>query len=111
MGAGTDGAEAFERRAAEAARERYLLRLFVAGVTPRGSGALARVRALCEEHLPGRYDLEVVDIYQHPGLAVEHQIVVTPTLVKVLPLPVRRLVGDLLETEHVLRGLNLRRPG
>ena len=111
MDAGTDGTEAFERRIEEAARQRYLLRLFVAGVTPRSSAALARVRALCEEHLADRYDLEVVDIYQQPELAREHQIVVTPTLVKVFPLPVRRLVGDLLETEHVLRGLNLRKPG
>jgi circadian clock protein KaiB len=111
MTAGTDGAEAFERGMEEAARQRYLLRLFVAGVTPRASDALARIRAVCEEHLAGRYELEVVDIYQQPELALEHQIVVTPTLVKVSPLPVRRLVGDLLETEHVLRGLGLRRPG
>ncbi len=111
MSAGRDSAEAFERRVDEAGREAYLLRLFVAGVTPRASEALERIRAVCEEHLAGRYELEVIDIHQQPELAREHQIVVTPTLVKVSPLPVRRLVGDLLETGAVLRGLNLRRPG
>ena len=100
---------AFERALEASGRETYLLKLYVAGVTPRSSEALARIRAVCEEHLHGRYELEVIDIHQQPELAVEHQIIVTPTLIKVLPPPLRRLVGDLLETEQVLRGLNLLR--
>ena len=107
MDADRDSAEAFERLLEAAGRETYLLRLFVAGVTPRASEALGRIRAVCEEHLAGRYELEVIDIHQQPDLAREHQVVVTPTLVKVLPAPLRRLVGDLLETEQVLRGLNI----
>jgi circadian clock protein KaiB len=104
-----DSTEAFERRLEEAGRQHYVLRLFVAGVTARSRAALERTRAICEEHLAGRYELEVIDIHQHPDLAREHQIVATPTLVKVSPLPLRRLVGALLETEQVLRGLNVAR--
>jgi circadian clock protein KaiB len=98
-----------ERLLEQPDREHYLLRLCVAGVTPRSNEVLARIKAVCEEHLQGRYELEVIDIHQQPDLAKEHQIVVTPTLIKVLPLPLRRLVGDLLGTEQVLRGLNIRR--
>ena len=104
-----DSTAAFERGLAEAGRENYLLRLYVSGVTPRSTETLARIKAVCEEHLAGRYELEVIDIRQQPDLARESQIVVTPTLIKVLPPPLRRLVGDLLETEEVLRGLNIRR--
>ena len=88
-----------------------MLRFYVAGVTPRSSEALARIKALCEEHLSGRYELEVIDIRQQPELAQENQIIVTPTLIKVLPPPLRRLVGDLLGTEEVLKGLNIQRRG
>jgi circadian clock protein KaiB len=87
--------------------ERYLLRLFVTGTTPRSSRAIQNIRAICEEKLQGRYDLEVVDIYQHPEQAKPEQIVVTPTLVKSLPLPVRRLIGDLSNEERVLVGLDI----
>ncbi len=106
-----DSTGAFERLAEAAGQEAYLLRLFVAGVTPRSRETLERIKAVCEEHLAGRYELEVIDIHQQPELAREHQIVVTPTLVKVLPPPLRRLVGNLLETEQVLRGLNVVRRG
>ena len=109
MDAGRGGTEAFERLLTEADGEAYLLRLYVAGVTPRSTETLARIKAVCEEHLAGRYELEVIDIRQQPELAREHQIVVTPTLIKVLPPPLRRLVGDLLGTEEVLRGLSIRR--
>jgi len=95
--------------AAETDSERYLIRLYVAGLTHRSTAALARIKAVCEEYLPGRYELEVIDIYQQPELAVEGQIVVTPTLIKVLPAPLRRLVGDLVDTDKVLRGLNIKR--
>jgi len=88
--------------------DRYLLRLFVTGTTPRSSRAIKNIRAICEEKLKGRYDLEVIDIYQHPEQAKPEQIVVTPTLVRSLPLPVRRLIGDLSNEERVLVGLDLR---
>lgn len=86
---------------------RYLLRLYVTGMTARSVAAVARVRAVCDEHLPGRYELDVIDIYQHPELARTHQIIATPTLVKELPAPVRRLVGDLSDTGRVLAGLDV----
>lgn len=88
-------------------QERYTLRLYVSGATPGSTRAVEKVKALCEEHLPGRYDLEVVDIYQQPGLAEGDQILATPTLVRRLPLPFRRLVGDLSDPERVLGRLNL----
>lgn len=87
--------------------EHYLLRLYVTGTTPRSARAIQNIRAICEEKLRGRYELEVVDIYQHPEQAKPEQVVVTPTLVKKLPLPVRRLVGDLSNSERVLAGLDI----
>lgn len=85
----------------------YRLRLFVTGMTPRSARAIQNIRAICEEYLPLRYDLEVVDIYQHPEKAKVEQIVVTPTLVKQLPHPVRKLIGDLSDKERVLAGLDI----
>jgi circadian clock protein KaiB len=90
-------------------QERYVLRLFVTGMTPRSTEAFAIIKAICEEHLHGRYELEVIDIYQHPHLARDEQIVAVPTLVKRLPAPLRRLIGDLSNVERVLIGLDLRR--
>ncbi len=86
----------------------YLLRLYVAGTTPRSSRAIRSIRAICDEHLEGRYRLEVIDIYQRPALARDEQIVATPTLIRELPPPIRRLIGDLSDTERVLIGLDLR---
>ena len=80
---------------AAAARSHYVLRLFVAGATTRSLQAVLRVREMCESTLKGRVKLEVIDIYQQPGLARVHQIVATPTLVFVLPLPLRRFIGSL----------------
>ena len=77
---------------------KYILRLFVAGATARSRQAILRVRQLCEKELKGNCELEVIDIYQQPGLARDHQIVATPTLIKVLPQPVRRFIGSLLDT-------------
>ena len=88
--------------------ETYLLRLFITGMTPRSTEAIARIKAFCEAHLSGRYDLEVIDIYQQPAVAKREQIVATPTLIKKQPPPLRRLVGDLSDTHRVLAGLNLR---
>ena len=87
--------------------EHYLLRLYVTGTTPRSARAIQNVRAICEEKLHGRYELEVIDIYQHPEQAKPEQVVVTPTLVKKLPLPVRRLIGDLSNADRVLIGLDI----
>ena len=105
----TDTTEAFEKSSTEQPQERYVLRLYVTGMTPRSTEAFATIKALCEEHLQGRYDLEVIDIYQHPQLAKDEQIIAVPTLVKKLPAPLRRLIGELSDTERVLLGLDLRR--
>jgi circadian clock protein KaiB len=85
----------------------YVLRLFITGTTSRSARAIANLRRVCEERLHGQYDLEVVDIYQHPAAAQEHQILAAPTLVKMLPLPLRRIIGDLANEERVLVGLGL----
>lgn len=87
--------------------EHYSLRLYVTGTTERSSRAVANIRNLCEEHLQGRYDLEVVDIYQQPGKAMDEQIIAAPTLVKSLPKPLKRLIGDLADRNKVIAGLNL----
>jgi circadian clock protein KaiB len=84
-----------------------VLRLYVTGLTPRSTQAIAVLRAVCEEHLAGRYDLEVIDLYQQPELARGQQLIAAPTLVKELPLPVRRLIGDLSDEQRVLVGLDL----
>ena len=91
--------------------EQYVLRLYVAGLTPRSRSAIANITNICEEYLGGRYDLEVIDVFKRPVLAREEQIIVTPTLVKQLPAPLRRFIGDLSEKEKVLVGLDLRRQG
>ena len=87
--------------------ERYVLRLFVTGMTPRSAQAIKNLQAICDEYLDARYDLDVIDIYQQPVLAKREQIVAAPTLIKKLPLPSRRLVGDLSNRAHVLLGLGL----
>ncbi len=88
--------------------DNYRLRLFVTGTTPRSIRAIANIRRICEERLKGRYELEVIDIYQRPTLAKTEQIIAAPTLVRLLPLPLRRLIGDLANTERVLMGLDIR---
>ncbi len=95
-------------RARRLPKERLLLRLYVTGATPASRRAIQNAREICERHLEGRYHLEVFDIYQMPALAKDHQIIAAPTLVKVLPRPLRRFVGDLSRTERVLFGLDLR---
>lgn len=86
---------------------RHVLRLFVTGATPRSVRAIANLRLVLEREVPGAYDLQVVDIYQDPEAAREHQVVAAPTLVKLLPEPARRIIGDLSDSERVLRGLGL----
>jgi circadian clock protein KaiB len=86
----------------------YLLRLYITGATPHSARAVVNLRKICEEHLFGRYQLEVVDISEHPELAQSEQILAAPTLIKQLPLPLRRIIGDLSQTPQVLIGLDLR---
>jgi len=88
---------------------RYVLRLYVTGNTPRAMRAVVNIRKICEEHLEGRYDLEVIDISQHPTLAAGEQIIAAPTLIKKLPRPLRRFIGDMSQTERILLGLDLRK--
>lgn len=102
-------ARAAETPAGANGASRYVLRLFVSGLTARSTRAVENVRKICESHLNGRYDLEVIDIYQQPELARGEQIVAAPTLIKTLPLPLRRVIGDLSDTERVLVGLDLRK--
>ena len=86
------------------------LRLYVAGETPRSVAALNNLKKICEEHLKGRYRIEVIDLLANPQLARGDQILAIPTLVRKLPAPVRRIIGDLSQTERVLVGLDLRQP-
>jgi circadian clock protein KaiB len=85
----------------------YQLRLIVAGSTARSRRAIENLRRVCDEHLDGQVDLEIIDIYQQPELAGQYQVIAAPTLVKLLPLPVRRIIGDLSEDARVLRGLEI----
>ena len=96
-----------ERAAQTPHAERYVLRLYVTGMTPRSARAISNLRAICDEYLEGRYDLEVIDIYQQPVLTKGEQIVAAPTLIKKLPLPMRRIIGDMSNRDHVLLGLDL----
>ncbi len=101
---------AFERALKPGRRkEQYVLRLYVTGMTPKSTTAIRNIKAICEEHLQDRYKLEVVDIYQHPALAKGEQIIAAPTLVKSLPLPLRRFIGDMSRTDNILLGLDLRK--
>lgn len=88
--------------------ERWELRLYVAGQTPRAITAFANLKKLCEQHLSGRYTIEVVDLLQNPTLAAGEQILAIPTLVRKLPEPVKKIIGDLSNEERVLVGLDLR---
>jgi circadian clock protein KaiB len=106
----TDSIDAFERAAksAKAKAPHYILRLYIAGATRQSSRAIESIQSICEERLHGQYELEVVDVYQHPSAAREDQVVALPTLIKRLPLPLRQLIGDLSNTKRVLLGLDLK---
>lgn len=86
----------------------YALRLYVAGLTPRSTRAIANIKEICEEHLRGSYSLQVIDLYRQPVLADGEQIIAVPTLIRRLPTPLRRLIGDLSDREQVLIGLDLK---
>lgn len=102
-------AQAFLDEARAPDKSRYILRLYVTGHTPLATRAIVSIRKICEEHLEGRYDLEVVDIVKNPTLAAGEQIIAAPTLIKKLPLPLRRFIGDMSQTERILLGLDLRK--
>ena len=108
----TDSLADFEKAAKSSSEnQQYVLRLYVAGITPRSSAAIKSITGICEEQLKGRYDLEVVDIYQQPALAKSEQIIAAPTLVKKLPKPLRRFIGNLADRERILVGLDLMEKG
>jgi circadian clock protein KaiB len=86
----------------------FKLRLYVAGQTPKSLAALANLRRICDEHLPDRYEIEIIDLLKNPALAHGDQIVAIPTLVRSLPEPLRKIIGDLSDTERVLVGLDIR---
>lgn len=93
--------------AAPDASAQQVLRLFVSGTTPRSVNAIANLRCLLERELPGGYDLQVIDIYQDPQAARDHQVIAAPTLVRVRPEPARRIIGDLSDADRLRRGLGL----
>ena len=101
--------EAFEEalRTTALRRAKYILRLYVTGSSARSLRAVSNLKKLCEEHLPNEYDLEVIDIYENPMAAREEQIIAAPTLVKKLPRPLRKFVGDLSNTQKILIGLDI----
>lgn len=103
-----DATGAYEMTYLETDEGTYVLRLYVSGMTPNSQRAIENVRKICTEHLEGRYQLEIIDIYQQPNFAKEGQIVATPTLVKELPEPLRKFIGDMSQTERILMGLGIR---
>ncbi len=88
--------------------EKWELRLYTAGQTPKSLAAIKNLRKVCDEHLAGRYEIEIVDLLKNPRLAKDHQIVAIPTLVRKLPSPIRKIIGDLSDTERALVGLQLK---
>jgi circadian clock protein KaiB len=100
-------AEAFEERVANPSKERYVLCLYIAGLTPRSTLAVERIRAICERYLAGRYELTIIDLYLQPEMARQAQVVVAPTLVKQIPSPMRLFIGDMTDEKRILAGLNI----
>lgn len=109
MSKNTTYTNAFEAALTGSSNKRYVLRLYVSGITPRSLRAIENVKKVCEERLKGRYDLEVVDIYQKPKLAEGEQIIAAPTLIKKLPLPLRRIIGDMSKMDRLIVGLDLQK--
>ncbi|SNQ60910.1 circadian clock KaiB family protein [Candidatus Methanoperedens nitratireducens] len=104
-----DTEKKFEQAIQKSGTEIYVLRLYVTGLTPKSTMAIQNIKKICEENLKGRYELEVIDVYQQPEFAKMEQIIAAPTLIKKLPLPLRRIIGDMSNEEKVLVGLDLRR--
>ena len=103
-----DSVAEYEQGLKEAEKEKYVLRLYVTGMTAKSKQAIQNIKKICEENLQDRCDLEVIDIYREPVLAKGDQIVATPTLIKKVPLPLRKFIGDMAEKEKILLGLDLR---
>lgn len=97
----------YEKLANENDHGKYILRLYIAGNTPQSVRAILKIREICETHLKGRYQLEVIDIHQQPALAKGEQIIAVPTLVRYLPVPLKKMIGDLSKTERILFGLDI----
>ena len=93
--------------AKSSSRPKYDLSLYVSGATPRSHRAIKNIKDICEQYLPGRYNLQVIDIFQNPGETAEHNIIAAPTLIKAAPPPVRRFIGDLSDRKKVTQGLAL----
>jgi circadian clock protein KaiB len=102
-----DATRDFEKATEKNREEKYVLRLYVAGMSPRSVRAIENIRKICEENLKGRYELDIVDVYQQPEYAKKEQLLAAPTLIKKLPLPLRRLIGDMSNKERILIGLDL----
>jgi len=98
----------FEENIRKLDKDQYLLKLYITGMTPRSVRAIENIKKICEHYLHGRYSLEVIDLYQNPTLAKGEQIIAAPTLIKKLPLPLRRIIGDMSGTDRVIVGLDLR---
>jgi circadian clock protein KaiB len=97
-----------EKKAREAATQHYVLRLYVAGMSTQSQRAIENITEICEKNLKGRYDLQIIDLYQQPSLAAGEQIIAAPTLIKKLPQPLRKFIGNLTDREKILVGLDLR---
>jgi circadian clock protein KaiB len=103
-----DQVKVFEEALEKSADKKYVLRLYVAGATPKSTEAIFNIKKVCEERLKGRYELDVIDIYQQPVLARGEQIIATPTLVRKLPLPLRKFIGSMHDMDRILVGLDLK---
>lgn len=103
-----DESKKFKNKVKAFQEKKYVLHLYIAGATPKSTRAIVNIKKICEEYLKGRYELKVVDIYQQPVLAKGEQIIAAPTLLKKLPLPLRKFIGDMSNTEKILVGLDLK---
>lgn len=103
-----DTTEQFEKAVSRRGEGKYVLCLYVAGMTPNSARAISNLKKICEEHLAGQFDLNVIDVYRKPTLAKGEQIIAAPTLIKKLPLPMRKLIGDMSDKGKVLIGLDIR---
>jgi circadian clock protein KaiB len=101
-------AKKLEKSITENKPPKYVLKLYITGATPRSIKAITNIRKICEEHLKGRYKLEIIDIFQQPVLAKGEQIIAAPTLIKKVPLPIRKFIGDMSDTERILIGMDLK---
>jgi len=101
-------ADDFDQTISKRHKDKYVLRLYVTGTTSRSIQAITNLNKICKEYLEGVYELEVIDLFKHPGLAKDEQIIAAPTLIKKLPLPFRRIIGDMSNKEKVLLGLDIK---